>query len=179
MSEFESIGDVHTATIRFAEDGNYTFTMDYRDLAGNRIEEFEEESFVIDTEAPKVEIRDVEGANSGDVQPRILTSDTNYTAAGVEITLEGLNHEAEEPQRDTAASEATGGGETIVLANMPVEREYDDLYTLTVTVTDRAGNETTEEIQYSVNRYGSVYDFGRLWTRCWKAIMPRRWKRIS
>ena len=160
VSEFESIGDVHTATIRFAEDGNYTFTMDYRDLAGNRIEEFEEESFVIDTEAPKVEIRDVEGANSGDVQPRILTSDTNYTAAGVEITLEGLNHEAEEPQRDTAASEATGGGETIVLANMPVEREYDDLYTLTVTVTDRAGNETTEEIQYSVNRYGSVYDFG-------------------
>ncbi|MBO7355861.1 MAG: hypothetical protein J6U50_04450, partial [Lachnospiraceae bacterium] len=39
----------------------------------------------------------------------------------------------------------------------PHEKKYDDVYVVTADVVDLAGNEASEEITFSVNRFGSVY----------------------
>ena len=41
--------------------------------------------------------------------------------------------------------------------NFPEEPEADDVYRLSVKIVDMAGNETTEELWFSVNRFGSTY----------------------
>lgn len=51
------------------------------------------------------------------------------------------------------------GGEVIRIADFAREKERDDLYRLTVSAMDLAGNVAEQTITFSVNRFGSVYTF--------------------
>lgn len=46
------------------------------------------------------------------------------------------------------------------MENLPFSREWDDVYTLRAEVKDLAGNCSSREIVFSVNRFGSVYYLG-------------------
>lgn len=157
-SGFSSSGDIHTATIVCGTDGLYRFDVEYTDMAGNEAEMFTGEEYYVDMTEPEIEITGVENlsANNGDVVPKISLSDTNYDTNGVSIELAGANRGNVAPE---GAYTAQANGQIYTFRNFPKEQSYDDIYTLTATLTDMAGNESTDTITFSVNRFGSVYVF--------------------
>lgn len=157
-SGWSSAGDVHTATIVCGADGLYRFDVEFTDMAGNEAEMFVGEEYYVDMTEPEIEITGVEdmSANNGDVIPRVALSDTNYDANGVNIELTGANRGVVTPEGSYTTQ---AKGQIFTFSNFPVEQTCDDIYTLTATLTDMAGNESTETITFSVNRFGSVYVF--------------------
>lgn len=150
--------DVHTATVPFMTDGEYSFTVNYTDLAGNRAEVYNVDEFVIDLTKPTIEIFDIEdkSANNGEVAPGVRYSDTNYDVAGVSITYKGANH-PEEAVDGTRT--AIPNGESIKMADFAHTEDTDDVYTMVAKVTDLAGNSQEKQVTFSVNRFGSNFIF--------------------
>lgn len=157
-SGWSSSGDTHTTTVRFSADATYRFAISGQDRSGNSLDEYRQSDFIIDTTAPTLLITGVENrsANSGDVIPVVSMSDVNYDSSSVAITLIGSNSGEAVP---TGKMEAQSDGEIFTFDDFQRIKEVDDLYTLTVTLVDFAGNETTQQIEFSVNRFGSVYTF--------------------
>lgn len=155
----KGMGDLHSTTIVYGEDGDYTFDIAYTDLAGNTAEEYQKECFTIDRTSPTVEIFGVEdqSANRGTVAPQIRYQDRNYEEKDVRIEFNGYHRGkvSTEGQKTEIVN-----GQHIQLPDFERVQEQDDLYTLTVHMTDKAGNETKKEKTFSVNRFGSVYTFG-------------------
>lgn len=156
VSAWRTEGDKHTATINYSGDALYTFDIAIKDKAGNESADFAEQTFYVDKTAPTLEITGVadNSANNGDVIPVITYSDTNYDASQVTITLTGANRRSVE--LDGAYADIHNG-RTFTFKNFAKEKKIDDIYTLTATLTDKAGNTTTETITFSVNRFGSTY----------------------
>lgn len=153
-------GDVHTASVTFSEDADYTFDIEYTDLAGNAAAEYTEDSFTVDKTAPEIEFFDIEdkSANKGTVAPGVRYSDVNYTEAGVDITIEGAKDEHSVTALDGERS-GIPNGESIKMADFAHTEDNDDVYTMRAVIRDKAGNETEESIIFSVNRFGSTYEF--------------------
>ncbi len=149
-------GDTHTATIHYAGDALYSFDIAIKDKAGNDSEDFAKQEFYVDKTAPTLTITGVanHSANNGDVVPVVSYSDTNYDADNVQITLSGANRKGVALEGSYAD---VHNGRTFTFKNFAKEKEIDDIYTLTATLTDKAGNTTTETITFSVNRFGSTY----------------------
>lgn len=149
-------GDVHTASVTFSADADYTFDVDYTDLAGNAAADYEQDSFTVDQTAPELEFFDIEdkSANNDVVAPGVRYSDNNYTESGVELTLKGANNGTMDIDGEHTS---IPNGESIKMADFERTKKNDDLYTMTAVITDRAGNETEDSVIFSVNRFGSVY----------------------
>ena len=160
VSGWSNNGDTHTATIRFANDGDYSFILDFVDLAGNKAETYTQGEFTIDLTKPKITFGGVgdKSANRGDVAPTVTFSDVNFQKDSVSVTLAGLKHAKKNVTGSFTAS--TNGG-TVTLSDFKHVQSEDDIYTLTATTTDAAGNVTTESITFSVNRFGSNYYFSK------------------
>lgn len=151
-------GDSHSATVPFTTDGEYSFTVNYTDLAGNAAEVYNVDQFVIDLTKPEIEIFDIEdkSANNGEVAPGVRYSDTNYDVSGVSITYSGAKH-SEEAVDGTRAS--IPNGQSIKMADFPHTVDADDVYTMVAKVTDLAGNSEEKQVTFSVNRFGSNFIF--------------------
>ncbi|MBU8918189.1 Ig-like domain repeat protein [Bacillus sp. FJAT-29953] len=158
VSGWSSKGDIHTATIQYAVDGKYSFDIDFTDKAGNIAADYKAEEFIVDQTAPELTITGVkdQSANNGDVIPVITYSDTNFNQKAVSIKLTGANHG---PAALDGSYADAPNGQVFTFKNFEKKKEIDDLYTLTATLVDFAGNETSKTIRFSVNRFGSVYVF--------------------
>lgn len=165
---WSSRGDVHTATISYTNDGDYTFDVTMTDMAGNESGEASyggsaaARDFVIDQTIEKPVIGGVENGNAytGDVIPTISFGDTNY--ASYEITL--LRTRMGERDVDVTdqfihALTEDGQGGSGVYDTFDRIVENDGIYTLTVRLTDLAGNEESETVTFTINRFGSVYEY--------------------
>lgn len=157
VSGWSSVGDRHTATIQYKKDAKYTFDITVKDKVGNDSADYKQDTFVIDTTKPKLTITGIadNSANNGDVIPVVSYSDTNYDAENTTITLTGANRKA--VQLDGVYTDIHNG-RTFTFKNFEKKKEVDDIYTLNASLTDRAGNTSTEKISFSVNRFGSTYD---------------------
>lgn len=153
-------GDVHTASVTFSADADYTFDVDYTDLAGNAAADYDQDSFTIDQTDPEIEFFDIEdkSANKDTVAPGVSYSDINYDENGVKITIEGAEPDHSEEAVDGRHTDIPNG-ESIKMADFEHTEDNDDVYTMTAEITDRAGNTTEESIVFSVNRFGSTYVF--------------------
>lgn len=153
--EWEHFGEIHKARVFFDKDGTYTLSMSGADLAGNLMEEYKKERFVIDTKKPEVEIRGIKdgSANRGEVLIGILWQDENMEGIP-EILLKG-NKMGERKAEGIFAGNAVFGN--FEMNGFPVEKEEDDQYELLVRAKDRAGNVKEKKIRFSINRFGSVY----------------------
>ena len=160
VSGWSNNGYTHTATIRFANDGDYSFILDFVDLAGNKAETYTQGEFTIDLTKPKITFGGVgdKSANRGDVAPTVTFSDVNFQKDSVSVTLAGLKHAK---KNVTGSFTASANGGTVTLSDFKHVQSEDDIYTLTATTTDAAGNVTTESITFSVNRFGSNYYFSK------------------
>jgi len=158
VSSWSSRGDVHTATIHYEGDALYSFDIAYTDKAGNIAADYQMDEFYVDQTAPELTITGVEdqSANNGDVAPVIAYSDKNFNKEAVSISLTGANRG---PVALAGAYANAENGQVYTFNNFENEKEVDDLYTLSATLVDFAGNETTKTIMFSINRFGSVYVF--------------------
>ena len=114
-----------------------------------------------DRAGPDLEISGVGdlSANNDVVKPVITYSDTNFDRDQVQIELRGANNGI--VNYAGAYSDITNG-QTYAYDDFERLQEVDDIYTLSVSLRDMAGNETEMSIQFSVNRFGSVYDLSQL-----------------
>lgn len=156
LSEWRRDGDHNMATVRFDTDGDYTFEITGMDQAGNRMNEYGTEHFIIDQTAPVLEISGLQNmsANKGAVTPVIRCTDANYRDGDMKIWLTGCQRGLVEWDGKRIPGE---NGELFLAEDFAYIPEMDDLYLLSVSVCDLAGNISHEEIQFSVNRFGSVY----------------------
>lgn len=159
VSGWSNNGDAHTANVVFNHDADYTFTVSGFDLAENKAADYAQDKFTVDLKNPEVKITGVKdkSANNGTVAPHISISDTNFITSGVKVTLKGANRgDVKIDSLANITSSATGMN--VIFKDFP--EGMDDIYTLTAKVTDKAGNETTSSITFSVNRDGSTYEIG-------------------
>ncbi|MBR2406459.1 MAG: hypothetical protein IKB04_05400 [Clostridia bacterium] len=157
-----SNGDTHTATITYSADAEYTFDIAMKDLAGNDAADFAKQNFVVDNIDPALEITGVadKSANAGDVIPVVTYSDTNWDENNVTITLTGVNRKGVKISGKSVDDIRAGRtfGQTFTFDNFAEKKEIDDIYTLSVSLTDMAGRTTQKSILFSVNRFGSTYE---------------------
>lgn len=155
-SKWKQSGDKYTATIKYTDEALYSFAISVKDKAGNESAKYEKDSFTIDKTAPQIVFTGVKdkSANNGEVAPIITMTDTNYDDSTVQISLSGANNgEVEYPGNFGK----TKGGQVYTFENFEKKKEIDDIYTLSVSVTDLAGNTASGAISFSANRFGSVY----------------------
>ena len=160
LSGWSHNGDVHTATLTFDADGDYSFTLNAMDLAGNSAPTFSKEQFTIDKVAPGITFSGVEenSANRDVIQPVVAMTDINFNAENIVLTLKGQKH----PEvRVNGSVSVNQNGVQVTLPDFEHTEENDDVYTLTATATDKANNTTTKSITFSVNRYGSTYELSK------------------
>lgn len=159
VNGWTSTGDTNTATVYFGTDGDYSFTVNYTDLAGNAATVATVDSFTIDQTKPEIEIFDIENksANNGTVAPGVKYSDVNYNSNGVELTITGCEHDKKVID---GTHTSIANGQSIKMADFAHTEDVDDIYTMHAKVTDMAGNSTEKEVIFSVNRFGSTYYFG-------------------
>ena len=148
----------------FTEDGVYEIVVTATDPAGNFTEE--KETFTIDQTDPEIVFSGVEDQSAykdEEVLPVVEVTDKNYEPADVELELVGSNG-------GSASYDATdiASGERFVYENI----EEDDLYTLTVKVTDKAENTVEKKITFSVNRNGSVFTGSEEMEKAMEAGIP-------
>lgn len=160
-SAWSDNGNTHTATIHYAADAKYRFDIEFNDKAGNSIADYTPEEFYVDKTAPKLEIGGVadKSANNDVVAPTVTFTDTNFNANAVKFVLMGVrNGEVVY----SSSSEAITNGQRVTFTDFERTRKVDDIYVLTATTTDMAGNETTGSISFSANRFGSVYELASI-----------------
>lgn len=160
-----SAGDSNTAQVPFNADGDYTMQVKFQDKAGNEAEPKEVELFTVDTTAPELtfSINDeafeagsyTPRAYNGQVVPGITYHDINYDGAGTQMSIVGAKNVNSQILSGAPAEDAMGGVYTC--ENIAETPENDDVYTCTGRVVDMAGNESTVDFLFSVNRYGSNY----------------------
>ncbi|MDE7479624.1 MAG: hypothetical protein K2M91_17090, partial [Lachnospiraceae bacterium] len=155
-------GDVHTLQIGFDGEKIYHIDCAYTDLAGNTARRVGKD-FTVDQTAPVISIEGVldGSANMGEILPVVTVFDANMEESGVAILVESGTGESVENVIETAAvSEKNGNGFQFILRDMT--DKADNVYYLTVTAHDRAGNTSELTYRFSLNRNGSVYDIKKL-----------------
>ena len=167
--ERNSVGDTHTAIIRYTVDGDYTFDVNAQDLARNNSGAADYSGcvagtdFVIDTDDDMITIGGVEkGVAYGydaEVIPTIEVSDINLDK--VEVTLVGQQkgNVIDLTEQVKALLNSTAENVTGSFDIFEVIQDLDGIYTLTVSALDKANNPDEDSVTFTVNRFGSVYEY--------------------
>ena len=167
-ANWSSDGDIHTANIIFNDDGDYSFVITYKDKAGNEADAYNSVEFTVDTTDP-VLVTNINAANK---------NIANKGNVNLEFTFTDIN--ADNIEGMISYKVMTFGGQaitdwiptitaTVVDGVQGYTIRFDDyvqnsilkdgIYTIEVTVRDKAGREVTNRQQFSVNRNGSAYSY--------------------
>ena len=147
--------------VSFKGEYHYTLEANATDLAGNTAEAVKEPEFVIDMTKPDLHIEKVEDktAYAGTVAPRIQVADTNMDQSRTTYALVG-DRRGKVKSADLDPNEhEEDNTRTVDIPDFKRKVANDDVYTLTATSEDMAGNSTSVSKTFSVNRFGSTYLF--------------------
>ena len=147
-------GNTWQNTINFIKDGKYSFKLKCTDKAGNVSDEAKVDEFVIDKTLPSITIAGVSDGMSykQSIPVSVGVSDANLNPKKIKVELKGKKNGVIE--LESKLDETTG---IYTLSGFDEDKKYDDIYALTVEVTDKAGNVSKETIMFSLNRYGSEF----------------------
>lgn len=177
ISGWSGSGDTHTATISFASDAVYTWTLAYTDKAGNKATDLENQSFCVDLTKPAITISGINpnSANNtdGNIGFAIECTDTNFGTFTPVLTAVVYENGSFATKEIEGSASSVGNGERIEYGNL----EEDGMYSLRCAAVDKAGNaydtvnivdedgvSSTVNLQdgdnlidFSVNRNGSTF----------------------
>lgn len=156
IGPFSGKNGEYKAVIRFLKEGVYSFRIACTDKAENSADEYRAEEFTVDLTEPVIEIFNIEdkSANNNEVAPGIRITDRNFDPEKVKITVTGARQgEVQLPYTVTEIR----SGEILRFQDFPREEKTDDFYILTVRSEDKGGNIRERSVEFSVNRFGSVY----------------------
>lgn len=167
-ARWNSNGDIHTATISYNADGDYTFDIKMIDMAGNNSLETNyggsvaAKDFTIDTDISEPQITGVENgrAYKGDIVPVINFSDINYNNYEVRLTRTRMGEKNVDVTKEFIKNlNISGQGASGSNDTFKKEQKNDGIYTLYLKVNDKAGNESEKTVTFTANRFGSVYEY--------------------
>lgn len=157
----ESVDD-HVGTFTLQEDGDYIVTIQYQDKSSNQMETYTSQQMTIDTqlEDPTFSVNgqtvgENGGSYKGETEVAFAFEDINLGTQSVRLVR--ARHQGVEEVTDQfiqLSSTETGGAGSFTI---PAEAENDGIYTLTVEVTDKAMHTVQAQMQFTINRFGSVY----------------------
>ena len=170
--DVEENADTHTLRIDYSGNVNYTFNVVVVDKAGNISadpnydgnKDFAPEAndnFDVDKVITAPTITGVSGgsAYNGNVTGNVNYSDANFQNATIRLTRADRNSVYDVTAQHTSALPTGGTGGDVQLVNFDRVLSNDGIYTLTATITDKAGNTAENSVTFSVNRFGSTYQF--------------------
>lgn len=171
VSSWSQNGNTYTATINYNADGDYTFGMDVVDKAGNELKDNNvtytgkaTKDFVVDTTIDKPMITGVENGNSykDSVLPKIDFTDINFKDYKIVLTRTRKDEINKDVTADfiNLSTNNKGGSFAANEETFKKVQENDGIYTLSVEVTDKAENTSSDQVTFTVNRFGSVYTLG-------------------
>lgn len=149
-------GDTWSANVNYDKDGDYAFTVSVQDKATNAGNGYESGEFTIDTTAPELILEGVDPGVSykeGSFKLAASPNDKHLDNGASKFVLSG---------RQNGEIELDGSfenGKLVTKDGVPKERKFDDFYTAKGVAVDLAGNTTEKTVQFSVNRYGSLFKF--------------------
>lgn len=157
FGSWSTSGDTHTSKITFDKDGVYSFSISGQDNAKNALDMFSSGEFIVDQTSPKVVIEGITDGVSykGNVGFIIDVEDEYVNVEKSYVTLKGKNHE----ERTIVGQLDLKSGH-FEFDDFAETEDVDDIYTIVVNVEDMSGNVTSRELVFSVNRFGSSYEFG-------------------
>lgn len=166
VSSWNRKGNTYTATIKYNADGDYTFDMQVIDKAGNKDKGVKfsgtaAKDFTVDTTIAKPSIKGVENGKSykGSVLPSISFNDINIANSEIKLLRTRKNEINKDVTSDfiKISKNAKGGSFTANEETFKKLQENDGIYTLSVNISDKAGNKSSQTVKFTVNRFGSVY----------------------
>lgn len=142
--------------VAISEEGVWKVYVRTEDQVGN-LKFSESAPICVDRTAPEITISGVsdQSANSGSLPIQISCEDAYYRPGSLKIQIHGSNGGKAPALKKSEESEQ---GCLVEYFDFPKEQSYDDTYTLTVEASDLSGNRTQKTAEFSVNRFGSVFD---------------------
>ena len=159
--------DTHIGTFTLTEDGDYFVTIEYSDKSGNKMITYTSDQLTIDTkiEAPVITVNGEDGngkAYKDNVVPAVTFSDTNFESYQIKLTRTRYNKKDEDVTATYIgnAMHTNGQGGSGTFDTFKKVADTDGIYTLTVSMADKAGHQSEATTVFTVNRFGSVYVYG-------------------
>ena len=168
---FNKTGKESSLTQKFAEEGTYTIKVDAVDAAGN-VAITRTVIFTVDNTSPSISITGVKDgvAYKDAVKPTITINDNYYKDYTVSLIKNGVQFGG--GNADINSAKVVDVTNTYIKKFTPINngvisisdtfemiQANDGIYTLKVTATDLSGRSSVEVVNFSVNRFGSVYTF--------------------
>lgn len=156
--------DVHVGTFTLTEDGDYVVTINYTDKSSNQMATYTSKQMTIDTkiEAPTYTINGVAktvvgGAYKGEATIGFNFADQNFDTKNITLTRTRFDKVEDVTENFVKATDNDKGGSGSF--TIPTEVGNDGIYVLKISMTDKAKHEIESEIKFTINRFGSVYEY--------------------
>lgn len=156
--------DAHVGTFTITGDGDYVVTINYTDKSSNKMATYTSKQMTVDTkiEAPAYTINgvaktEVGGAYKGDATIGFNFNDQNFDTKNITLTRTRFDKVEDVTAEFVKVNDNNKGGSGSF--SIPSEVSNDGIYVLKISMTDKAKHQTESQVKFTINRFGSVYEY--------------------
>ena len=156
--------DIHIGTFTITGDGDYVVTINYTDKSSNKMVTYTSKQMTVDTkiEAPAYTINgvaktEVGGAYKGDATIGFSFNDQNFDTKNITLTRTRFDKVEDVTAEFVKVNDNNKGGSGSF--SIPSEVDNDGIYVLKISMTDKAKHQTESQVKFTINRFGSVYEY--------------------